>query len=472
MTAGDSCTINGNTVVGGVVCSGGASVISNNNIQGDVTGGTITGNTILSLPVMTYEDTDCRVVPYPIDVYVTGNVVSNNNITNGTIKATQTITSNVVVSGTRVDDFRVFGGLASPIEDTAAIIATGSLTISGNTITGGGTYKSYPLGQYCYEPGLSTVPAIDVTGANAAIISNNVITGRGSLAISGVCSLISNNNVKGDIQGSVSSVLNNAVNGAISLTSSAWTVDGNTALAISVSSGRGSITDNTVINGTIGRGITVCAATATIENNYVSGNGANITQPLYNGGSASGLWGISVTNGTATISNNTITNNSVGIDIYGSSSITINYNNIQNNGYSVILEPGMSSDVNATYNWWGTTDAQAIGQSIHDSKNDFNPGTVTTSPALTDCEPSGNAHHTPAADIYSYPASHGAPPANIHADLHIQQPIKRRQIIAGAVFFIDFVASRVRGRGRFGCASYCNHRGGARCPLKEGGGGK
>ena len=39
--------------------------------------------------------------------------------------------------------------------------------------------------------------------------------------------------------------------------------------------------------------------------------------------------------------------------------------------------------VNAAYNWWGTTDTQAISQKIYDNKNDFHLGTVTFEPFLT-----------------------------------------------------------------------------------------
>ena len=36
-----------------------------------------------------------------------------------------------------------------------------------------------------------------------------------------------------------------------------------------------------------------------------------------------------------------------------------------------------TADINATYNWWGTTDTQAINQTIHDFKNNFNLGIVS-----------------------------------------------------------------------------------------------
>ncbi len=38
--------------------------------------------------------------------------------------------------------------------------------------------------------------------------------------------------------------------------------------------------------------------------------------------------------------------------------------------------------INATYNYWGTTDQQAINQTIYDFKNDYNLGSVAFVPFL------------------------------------------------------------------------------------------
>ena len=63
---------------------------------------------------------------------------------------------------------------------------------------------------------------------------------------------------------------------------------------------------------------------------------------------------------------------------------------------------GISTNVNATYNWWGTTDTQAINQTIHDNKNDFNLGTVEFVPFLT--APNPEAMPNPNAPIPTPPA--------------------------------------------------------------------
>jgi parallel beta-helix repeat protein len=95
---------------------------------------------------------------------------------------------------------------------------------------------------------------------------------------------------------------------------------------------------------------------------------------------------------TPIIRNNTIVKNSVGINILESPSPTIEFNNIyDNNEYSIYLYSrtgeGSGSNINATYNWWGTTDTQAINQTIYDFKNDFNLATVTFAPILTMSNP-------------------------------------------------------------------------------------
>lgn len=87
------------------------------------------------------------------------------------------------------------------------------------------------------------------------------------------------------------------------------------------------------------------------------------------------------------IKNNTITNNTVGIRAipdwgYNAHNSTILYNNIYGNS-QYNFENLLTTNINATYNWWGTTNQQSISQSMYDFKNDFNLGTVNFDPFLT-----------------------------------------------------------------------------------------
>jgi hypothetical protein len=123
-----------------------------------------------------------------------------------------------------------------------------------------------------------------------------------------------------------------------------------------------------------------------IERNYIFGN----------------TLGIDTLNGV--ILNNTISNNVKGINIprdmvyffgYGEvpNNPIINYNNFYSNvnylntnysntNYAVYTTA--SNNINATYNWWGTTNTQLISQQIYDYRNDFGIGNVTFVPYLTE----------------------------------------------------------------------------------------
>jgi hypothetical protein len=86
------------------------------------------------------------------------------------------------------------------------------------------------------------------------------------------------------------------------------------------------------------------------------------------------------------IQNNTFTINTVGINIQNPDGTPLNqavlYNNIYGNtNYNINNQE--ANALNATFNWWGTTDTQAISQTIYDYYDDFNLGIVTFVPFLT-----------------------------------------------------------------------------------------
>ena len=64
----------------------------------------------------------------------------------------------------------------------------------------------------------------------------------------------------------------------------------------------------------------------------------------------------------AVIQNNTIWNNTCGVQLSSPASVTLRYNNLENNSYSLFLEA--SGNVDAAYNWWGTTDPSATNKTI------------------------------------------------------------------------------------------------------------
>jgi hypothetical protein len=79
-----------------------------------------------------------------------------------------------------------------------------------------------------------------------------------------------------------------------------------------------------------------------------------------------------------------IENNTIGEGITNpSSASTILYNNI----LSGDIQLTGSGNINATYNWWGTTDTSEIDRRIIDFNDDFNLGKVTYTPFLTEANP-------------------------------------------------------------------------------------
>ncbi len=142
------------------------------------------------------------------------------------------------------------------------------------------------------------------------------------------------------------------------------------------------IVDNIILGSFDHSTISIGGGSPTIERNIISNS--------YGYGGDSGYWqsGISISNNAhPTITQNTITKCANGISISGNPTPTISNNNIQNiTGFNLRMEP-RTVNIDATNNWWGTTDVQVINQSIYDFKNDFNLGTVNFVPFLTEPNP-------------------------------------------------------------------------------------
>lgn len=135
-----------------------------------------------------------------------------------------------------------------------------------------------------------------------------------------------------------------------------------------------SIVNNSIFGPFDDAGISISGGNPTILRNYINNTfGSNSAAIKINNSSVNSL----ILNNTISVSANTI-----GIATTASS-VLINYNNIQASSQSIYLLSGATDEVNATYNWWGTTDIQVINQTIHDFKNDFNLGVVNFIPFLT-----------------------------------------------------------------------------------------
>ncbi|MGA3060892.1 MAG: hypothetical protein ABSD92_11050 [Candidatus Bathyarchaeia archaeon] len=201
--------------------------------------------------------------------------------------------------------------------------------------------------------------AVIFVGNNAsAVISNNIINGFVSQVGCGIGF---------GTEGSTGTVLVNITNNTIY----GFQSGGGTGIAVSAGTGNVTILENTLYDCSFGIGIndtdpledgTLTIAT-TIQGNIIFDDtfGIDLAFP-------------------ATVENNTISNNLNGI--LTSVPSTVTYNNLVDNNQSIYLVS--SNNLDATNNWWGITDALAINQSIHDSKNDNTLGTVNFVPFLTE----------------------------------------------------------------------------------------
>jgi parallel beta-helix repeat protein len=255
-------------------------------------------------------------------------------------------------------------------------ISGGSPVISGNHIIGG------------------------VTVSGSAVISDNIITG--GMGIYSGSPVISNNNISG---GSSYFYIGRDWErdyDVVAIGSSSPVISGNNITGNSRGIGfyETAQSNAVIFNNRIfdcGAGIYLKAgdlSSLIIQGNVLLNNSqgidayTSVLQPIERNLIINNTNGIEIYPSTQlTIRSNTIANNSVGIST-SSLLTTIVQNNIQDNSnYNIYLESYATSDVNATYNWWGTTDTQAINQTIHDKKNDFNLGIVNFAPFLTALNP-------------------------------------------------------------------------------------
>ncbi|MEM3783961.1 MAG: right-handed parallel beta-helix repeat-containing protein [Candidatus Bathyarchaeia archaeon] len=148
------------------------------------------------------------------------------------------------------------------------------------------------------------------------------------------------------------------------------TIVNNRAAGIFVLGGAPLIMGNTIASCV--EGIYIWGSSPKIYRNKIVMNGAEYEE---------GSGGISVdSNSQAIIANNTISGNLNGVTLsYSPSSIL--HNNIMGNKYYDARLWG-SSDVNVTYNWWGTTDTSQIDERVWDFYDDFRLGKVIYIPFL------------------------------------------------------------------------------------------
>ncbi len=235
--------------------------------------------------------------------------------------------------------------------------------------------------------------------------------------------------------------------GAPTLANSYFTGTSNGAV-ITINSGAATITGNVISTQNAQDGIHINSGLVTISGNTISGPRAQQGCGIYNTGSTAPITANKITNfysgiyttepvtiqqnvimnnvndgvvtentADATISNNAIAYNNVGISrdaniqnntishntygLWGQTSVsTIRYNNILDSTSENVHLTDAGANVDAAYNWWGTTNETSIRLTISDYRFDPDLGNLTFKPFLTQ---SANAPAVPASIVVPTP---------------------------------------------------------------------
>ncbi len=279
---------------------------------------------------------------------------------NGTLNATGTSSDNIV--------FNIPNGAGSgdgAIEFEGSSLSWNDATKSGSIIENAfitSTWELYPT--ILID---SVSPKLD----NNTIYCTNQVSNNDAINVEGIAApIISNNTVEGQITASGGTICNNTVFAARY-----------TGIYLL---GNATVYGNLVFGSYMGIYATANSEYTTqslIQENLVFDNTRGIELDLY--GNYNPF--------TIITQNNTISNNTDGVFIgsySGSVSYLISGNNIYNNSnYNFLLAGSVNSNIDATYNWWGTNDSQAISQKIYDFKDNLNLGTVNYVPFLNSSNP-------------------------------------------------------------------------------------
>jgi hypothetical protein len=322
---------------------------------------------------------------------LTGNVLIHNGTT-VTVEAGAVVNLNgyyIMVNGSLI----VQQGVTINMQNAAHIQVNGLLSAIGtnkNPIQINGDMEYFHIAVY-YSTLIFSQNSLgwNQQAASGSIIENAILN-MTSVQVSNSVKLT--NNTFAGVGFSVSAgsplISNNMVSAGVGISGGSPIISNNTILAITCMSSGDSfgfvngqeavIVDNVFLGSAFsGTGIALAGnslgTNLRIERNLISNyRDAGIEISMY-----------SDVNCAASIVNNTITNNGVGINIINGYPQPINNNNIYNNK-ELNVKLWDADSVDCTNNWWGSTDQQAITQSIYDFKNDFNLGTVNFVPFLTE----------------------------------------------------------------------------------------
>jgi hypothetical protein len=292
------------------------------------------------------------------------------------------INGTLVAKGTSADKIQFDGGSSQGITFTA-------VSSKWNEQTGSGCIIQYA----------TIKPLLLVSGSSVKIDHSNVLS---ALTVGG-SSVITNNNLQGGacILGSTM-LSNNIISGTsaagpvapapVVIATSDTTLNEFPTIANNLINGRGGeigISCSHYVKVT-NNSITGCQEGIRIFSSQISGYPVIEKNAIFcnqNGIVILASQGAPVSD-QPLIESNLITGNNIGISVErdgGISTPTIQNNNIYSN--NVNLGWGPSNNMDIVNNWWGTTDTQAINQTISDFKNDFNQGKVNFVPFLAQPNP-------------------------------------------------------------------------------------
>ncbi|PVX25128.1 MAG: hypothetical protein CW691_05530 [Candidatus Bathyarchaeum sp.] len=399
LEVGGGSVVSGNTVVERMNVNSGdyVAVVSNNTILGDVR---VSGSAVFSFNAVSGETTISNDSP----------VISNNTLSGGVAVAggSPIISDNIILGGLQASEPQTKYSPYSP-------------TIKCNTISSGVSLSSI---EELLELSFNTIYGGVYVPSGYVMISNNTINGGINLSPEGnfkVNATILNNNITGGAIGIRLAPTSNIFLYASSRTDAY--ISGNTIIGCETAGiqvgGSGNtqaghtplynlavIEENTIINCNYGidgtRKDTVrnniiaynkygIEVSSVVEGNIVFNNTYGIAggQDIQNNLIMNNTYGI--TGGGTLIIANTIVNNFVGVE---SNFTTFAHNNIYDNSeYNIRFGSGYNTNVE--YNWWGTTNIQAINQTIYDYKNDFFIGKARFVPILTEPNPEAPPIQTP-----------------------------------------------------------------------------
>jgi hypothetical protein len=387
-------------------------------------------HTIITEPVFFYDSVEATNSSFQaLGLYsgssrLYGNEINGLYVYNGSAVITcNKITDILVRDGTPeiVNNTINWRGSSGFWEGRCMTVWGGQPMIANNTITGRAMIGDYD-GAYGVHSspvflGNTFLDGIDLEGANQATVANNFFRPSENPAI--LCQIgnasISNNSIFGTNKSQTGIEVQNII------TYSSF-VDPETKIlkyfGVVEANESFFITGNYISNCQIA--ISAGHGNAIISNNTISGNsiGINVNPSYY---STALNYDTRADNTTLSIQENIISNNSVGVQydntpVYASffsdvkelanwisdgkivayqSVVIIRYNDIYDNTeynfrqYRGNYTLANSVEVTATNNWWGTTDYNAISQSIYDKTDDPALGAVTFTPFNT--SPSNSA---------------------------------------------------------------------------------